>query len=326
MACSDRSITLLRRAGPACRVFPRQRQEKDAIERAFLVSMQPNPQEHQSPTPGIQNVIPSDTIQEFPHRHAPRIPPPSCPRNSPTVMPRAFPTRHAPRIPPPSFPGISPLSFPPVVSGNPEKRAMNPIDLAPRLTVAVMAPSCDDEADTRHFVLVPGMPHPSFPGIPPLSFPPVVSGNPEKRAMNPIDLAPRIPVAAMAPSCDDETDTRRFVLAPGMPPRHSPGILPPVIPQAFPHLSFPPVVSGNPERKAKNPIDLAPRLTYAVMAPSCDDEADTRRFVLVNEVQGVEPLTGDDDPTGKEAGKKAVKILGVHGSPIRPGRGKQRKG
>ncbi len=65
-----------------------------------------------------------------------------------------------------------------------------------------------------------------------------------------------------------------------------------------------------------NPIDLAPRITYAVMAPSYDDKTDTRRFVLVNEVQGVEPLTGDDDPTGKEAVKKAGKILSVHGSQI----------
>ena len=162
--------------------------------------------------------IPHPSFPGMPHPSFPGIPHPSFPWD--------FPTRHSPRIPPPSFPGIPPLSFPPVVSGNPEKRAMNPIDLAPRLTYAVMAPSCDDAADTRHFVLVPGMPHPSFPGIPPLSFPPVVSGNPERRAMTPIDLAPRIPVAVMAPSCDDAADTRRFVLVPG--------ISPPVIPVAFP--------------------------------------------------------------------------------------------
>ena len=139
---------------------------------------------------------------------------------------------------------------------------------------------------TRH---APRIPPPSFPGIPPLSFPPVVSGNPERRAMTPIDLAPRIPFAVMAPSCDDKTDTRRFVLVPGILPPSFSGHSPTVILQAFPtrpsrgipHLSFPPVVSGNPERRAMTPIDLAPRITYAVMAPSCDDKTDTRHFVLV---------------------------------------------
>ena len=99
--------------------------------------------------------------QEFPTRHSPGMPHPSFPgmphlsfsRNFPPVILRAFSTRHSP--------GIPPLSFPPVVSGNPERKAMNPIDLAPRLTYAAMAPSYDDKTDTRRFVLVPGIPHPS---------------------------------------------------------------------------------------------------------------------------------------------------------------------
>ena len=203
---------------------------------------------------------------------------------------QAFPTRHSPGMPPRHSPGIPPLSFPPVVSGNPEKRAMNPTDIAPRITVAVMAPSYDDEADTRHFVLVPGMPHPSFPrhappvlprAFPQLSFPPVVSGNPERRAMNPIDLAPRLPYAVMAPSCDDAADTRHFVLVPGMPHSSLSQAFPTRHSRGIPPLSFPPVVSGNPERKAMNPTDIAPRTTVAAMAPSCDDETDTRHFVLV---------------------------------------------